>query len=376
MIRPPARHTPTASRGSIIVLVLVFVVLLTFIVVAFLEEATAKIKYYGLFHNRDDIRTDAYSAMEITLATINQYREIEGALWGPAQGWGRPLEEFGFTPDNASSVEVSFEDESGKLPLLSMEYPQLLVLFEILGFDLPEREALADGLLDWLDEDDISRLNGFDGEDYERLNPPYKAANGPIESWDEFRLIRPFNTLFFDENGSPLPNWSRFRKAVSLFHEGNVNVNGANSTVLLYLQETGALNMRSFIDFRNGRDGEPGTADDRLLREESNLGAIPEEASGIGMEISLLRVKVTSIRGDARFELEGLVSWSGSDASASDNRSPGNDDQGSREARDVGDDSASARRQQARGNTRTAATETADLGYPFRFLRLAENRKF
>ncbi len=376
MIRPPARHTPTARRGSIIVLVLVFVVLLTFIVVAFLEEATAKIKYYGLFHNRDDIRTDAYSAMEITLATINQYREIEGALWGPAQGWGRPLEEFGFTPDNASSVEVSFEDESGKLPLLSMEYPQLLVLFEILGFDLPEREALADGLLDWLDEDDISRLNGFDGEDYERLNPPYKAANGPIESWDEFRLIRPFNTLFFDENGSPLPNWSRFRKAVSLFHEGNVNVNGANSTVLLYLQETGALNMRSFIDFRNGRDGEPGTADDRLLREESNLGAIPEEASGIGMEISLLRVKVTSIRGDARFELEGLVSWSGSDASASDNRSPGNDDQGSREARDVGDDSASARRQQARGNTRTAATETADLGYPFRFLRLAENRKF
>ncbi|MFO7725803.1 MAG: type II secretion system protein GspK, partial [Oceanipulchritudo sp.] len=280
MIRPPARHTPTARRGSIIVLVLVFVVLLTFIVVAFLEEATAKIKYYGLFHNRDDIRTDAYSAMEITLATINQYREIEGALWGPAQGWGRPLEEFGFTPDNASSVEVSFEDESGKLPLLSMEYPQLLVLFEILGFDLPEREALADGLLDWLDEDDISRLNGFDGEDYERLNPPYKAANGPIESWDEFRLIRPFNTLFFDENGSPLPNWSRFRKAVSLFHEGNVNVNGANSTVLLYLQETGALNMRSFIDFRNGRDGEPGTADDRLLREESNLGAIPEEASG------------------------------------------------------------------------------------------------
>ena len=44
-------------RGSIIVLVLVFVILLTFIVVAFLEEAASKIKYYGLFHNRDDLRT-------------------------------------------------------------------------------------------------------------------------------------------------------------------------------------------------------------------------------------------------------------------------------------------------------------------------------
>ncbi|HKJ89854.1 MAG TPA: hypothetical protein VJ960_01890 [Oceanipulchritudo sp.] len=375
-LQPSASKGSASTRGSIIVLVLVFVVLLTFVVVAFLEEATARIKYYGLFHNRDDLRTDAYSAMEIALATINQYRDIEGALWGPAQGWGNPLEEFGFTPANAAAVEVSFEDESSKLPLHGMEYAQLIILFEILGFDLPEREALADGLLDWLDEGDIGRLNGFDGEDYERLDPPYKAANGPIESWDEFRLIHPFNTLFFNETGSPLPVWQQFREAVSLFHEGNVNVNGANSTVLLYLQETGALNMLSFMDFRNGRDGEPRTVDDRLLRAESNVSALTEGASGVGMEISLLRVKVTSIRGDARFELEGLVSWSGSDAAAADARSLDSEARGSREPLDSGDDSASARRQQARGNTRTAPTQAADLGYPFRFLRLAENRKF
>ena len=58
MSRPTTR-TIRSKQGSIIVLVLVLVVLLTFIVVAFLEEATAKIKYYGLFHNRDDLRTDA-----------------------------------------------------------------------------------------------------------------------------------------------------------------------------------------------------------------------------------------------------------------------------------------------------------------------------
>jgi general secretion pathway protein K len=184
------------QRGSIIVLVLVFIVLLTFIVVAFLEEASAKIKYYGLFHNRDDLRTDAYSAMEVSLAVINQYREIEGALWGPLQGWDKPFEEVEYIPANATSVNVTFEDESAKLPLASLDYDTLLMLFDVMGFDFQERQELADGLLDWTDEDDLRRLNGFDGEDYEDMEPPYRPSNGPITSWDEFQLIQPFNTLF------------------------------------------------------------------------------------------------------------------------------------------------------------------------------------
>ena len=160
-----------SQQGSIIVMVLVFVVLLTFIVVAFLEEATSKIKYYGLFHNQDDLRTDAYSAMEVTLAVINQYREVEGALWGPAQGWDNPLASVDFIPAHATSVQVSFKDESAKLPLANLDYDALLVLFDVLGFDLPAAESLADGLLDWTDEDDLRRLNGFDGEDYDDWLP-------------------------------------------------------------------------------------------------------------------------------------------------------------------------------------------------------------
>jgi general secretion pathway protein K len=370
------RGGPSDRRGSIIVLVLVFVVLLTFIVVAFLGEATARIKYYGLFHNRDDLRTDAYSAMEITLATINQYREIEGSLWGPEQGWNRPLEEFGYQPANANSVTVTFEDESGKLPLQSMDTEALLLFFEVLGFDLPEREALTDGLLDWIDEDDIGRLNGFDGEDYEDLDPPYKAANSPPETWDEFRLIKPFDTLFFDESGRPDARWRTFRESVSLFHTGNVNINGAPDTVLRYLDERGQIAMRSFLDFRSGRDGIPGTADDRLLRPDSSAGYILEGSSGVSTEITLLRVKVSALRGEARFDLEALVSWAGSDAGAADARSPDSADTRTEEADNPADDSATARRRRARGDTRTSPAVEAELGYPFRFLRLTENRKF
>lgn len=369
------RPNPFSRKGSITVLVLVFVVLLTFIVVAFLEEATSKIKYYGLFHNRDDLRTDAYSALEISLAVVNQYREIEGALWGPAQGWSNPFEEVEFEPRHAGSVSVSFSDESAKLGLSALGYDDLIVLFEVLGYDLPDSEALADGLLDWTDEDDLRRLNGFDGEDYEDMNPPYHPPNSAIQSWDEFRLIQPFNTLFFDEEGRPLPEWRLFKNAISLYHNGSPNVNQASDLVLEYLEEKGEIDMRSLRFYRNGSDGIPGTEDDRLLRSGTE-GIIPEEGGNLSTEISLLHVKVQAIRGDARFEIDALVTWSGSDAGAGEASNPGDITEGTEGNIDTNRQSAADRRQRARGETRTAPSVTAELGYPFRFVRLTENRSF
>ncbi len=367
----------TKKRGSIIILVLIFVVLLTFIVAAFLEEATAKIKYYGLFHNRDDLRTDAYSAMEITLAVLNQYVEVEGALWGPAQGWADPLQEAGFEPAHAAAVTVAFEDESAKLPLSALEYDDLLVLFDVLEFDLPEAQKLADGLLDWTDADDLRRLNGFDGEDYEDMDPPYKPSNSAIVSWDEFKLIEPFNETFWDENGLPLPVWGEFKSAVSLFHTGNVNINQANAVVQAYFYEKGFLDTRSFEYFKSGSDGELGTEDDRLYRRgEGNDGMILAEGQGLGDSIELLRVRITATRGEAQFVLESLVTWSGSDPTAANSSSTNAERQ--QDARELESDAntASDEKQRARGEVRTAPSTVAQLGYPFRFVMLAENRKF
>jgi type II secretory pathway component PulK len=371
------RKTNKHKRGSIIVLVLIFVVLLTFIVVAFLEEATAKIKYYGLFHNRDDLRTDAYSAMEITLAVLNQYIEVEGALWGPEQGWYNPLDEAGFVPAHANSVTVTFEDESAKLPLSKLSYDDLLTLFDVMGYDLPDAQSLADGIIDWTDEDDLRRLNGFDGEDYEDMDPPYRPSNSDIVSWDEFRLIQPLNETFWDENGRPTPAWSRFKSAVSLYHTGSINVNQANSTVQEYLYEKGVLDTTAFAYFKDGSDGIPGTEDDRLYRKgQGNDGLVLAEGSDVSDSIQLLRVKVDANRGEARFSLEALVTWSGSNPAAGDASENANQETPGTAVQESQPDSARERRQQARGKTKTTPDTVAKLGYPFRFVRLSENRKF
>lgn len=352
-----------SQNGSIIVFVLVFVVLLTFIVTAFLEEATSKIKYYGLFHNRDDLRVDAYSAMEVALAVISQYRDAEGALWGPAQGWADPLNEAGFQPANAREVRFSFEDESAKIPINTADYALLLSLFTQLGFELQSAQALADGLLDWIDEDDLRRLNGFDGDDYAIFNPPFRPANAPVRSWDEFRLMMPFRELFWDEDGVPDPAWAAFRSAVSLYHSGSININGANSVVLSVLEDQGRINRPALEDFLAGPDRIPGTDDDRLLR--GNQAGLLGAESGLSTEITLLRIRIEAIRGEARFQLEGLVTWAGANPAAGGTRGTTNPQ--TNPDRNVRGDA---------GTTLTAPDSAAELGYPFRFLVLTENRNF
>jgi general secretion pathway protein K len=352
-------------------------VLLTFIVVAFLEEATARIKYYGLFHNRDDLRTDAYSAMEISLAVINQYREVEGALWGPSQGWGNPLSKSDFEPAHASQIRVSFEDESAKFPLSKLDYDTLLVLFDVLDYDFKDAQSLADGLLDWMDEDNLRRLNGYDGEDYEDKDPPYKSSNSQIVSWDEFKLIEPFNTLFWDEDGLPTSQWARFKSSISLYHTGAININQANATVLEVLSEKGLVDPRSFDNFKNGSDGEPGTEDDRLYRKgEGNDTVLPAQSNEVTDGIELLKVRVEAMRGEAQFVLQALVTWSGANPGAADTRpnEPAGSD--SNPVMESDPNSATEGRNRARGNTRTAPSTSANLGYPFRFVRITENRNF
>lgn len=65
-------------------------------------------------------------------------------------------------------------------------------------------EEIADAILDFLDEDDITRPYGAEFEDYySQLQPPYKPADGPINSIEQLLLVRgvtPALLFGYDEN--------------------------------------------------------------------------------------------------------------------------------------------------------------------------------
>jgi len=101
-----------------------------------------------------------------------------------------------------SDLRYGLENESAKLNLNSLlvretdSTPELLPsdesftprdrLLRIPGMN----EAVADAILDWLDEDDSPRVNGAESSYYLSLASPYQPTNGPLRQLDELLMIQ------------------------------------------------------------------------------------------------------------------------------------------------------------------------------------------
>jgi general secretion pathway protein K len=59
-------------------------------------------------------------------------------------------------------------------------------------------EELADNLIDWLDPDDVRLRGGPEDAWYQEQDPPYRAANRPLLSVDELRLVEGFDGTLVD----------------------------------------------------------------------------------------------------------------------------------------------------------------------------------
>jgi type II secretory pathway component PulK len=64
--------------------------------------------------------------------------------------------------------------------------PARQLLMALPGMD----EAVADAILDWLDEDDEAREYGAESAYYATLEPPYAAKNGPLDTVEELLRVR------------------------------------------------------------------------------------------------------------------------------------------------------------------------------------------
>ena len=102
---------------------------------------------------------------------------------------------------------VRLVDEGGKINLNRADENTLRLVFTNLGIEEPLRSILVDSILDWIDADDLHRVNGAENDYYQSLSPPYSAKNGPFDTVEELLWVRGMTSeLFFGstaENGDP-----------------------------------------------------------------------------------------------------------------------------------------------------------------------------
>ena len=343
-----------SKRGSVLIAVLGIILLLSFIVTKIVDEAVEDLEYASIFNEPGEVRSFAYSMLEVALATIHEVAIVdEGALYAPEQGWGNPLNTAGIEVPDGWEVSVRISDEGGRLPLNTMAEDDLNRLLEsAFDIDFGTARELSSTLYDWIDENDLRRLNGAESDVYMRRDPPYRAANAPLQSLEELSLIEGWDETFFDENGQPLDSFDRLSAMVSVETQGAANLNSAPPEVLDYLGEQDGFDEKNLFD---------------NLLDVPYFTELPPSVEGgqLGVTAGPLKVEVSIRRGAANFSVYALVEYLGSSgASVDSGRTSRDSDRRTRESA-----SASTDAERKTGTTE----EQSALNYPFKILRLTEH---
>ncbi len=303
MICRPSRFN--RNRGSVILLVLVTVLLAAFLLTKFVQRAGTELLADARAGDQARLRQEAYSALEVTLAVLADFRAQDRGLYSPAQGWDQPLEYAGYTPPEGVTVEIQIEDESGKISLPLADAATLEVLLEVLGLQRAEAERVSDALLVWTHVDYVAKSSETDAGKYERAALPHYPARRPLRSFEELAAVTYARDFFFDQHGQPTTLARDFAASVSLYAFNRVNLNGANPVALA----VGGLD-----------NGQIDTLQDYLRRQKmagrQDFFRATSEATGVlgaaplqtfGAEALALRITVTVKDGAATYRLSAVV---------------------------------------------------------------------
>lgn len=286
-------NNPVSKQGSVLIAVLAIITLITFMVTRFMNEALKDLEYRALFNEPAEVRAYAYSMLEVALATIQEVALIDGGkLYAGEQGWKDPIDYAEIVVPNGWEVQIEVRDEGGKIPINTMDESLLnRLLEEQLDFDFGTARELSSTLLDWIDGDDRRRLNGAESDDYLNNTPSYRAANRPLQSLEELRLLKIWDEEFFDENGMPNGKFKQLSGLVSVLNTGSVNLNAAPEPVLDTLSLENGWQKDALFDGL----------------EQPYLKQTPVNTNNSSVEVSLLRVTVRLLRGEVPFLISALI---------------------------------------------------------------------
>lgn len=361
--RPACRQ-----RGSVLVIVLVTVLFAAAALVLFTEKAGDDLIVESREVIAKRLRQEAYSALEVTLAVLEDFRLVNSGLHSPAEGWSDPLGFAGWTPRDGLTVEITFEDESGKLSLPQVEPAVLLHLFEEWEIPPTDAERLVDVLFSWMRKDHVSSTSH--AVDYERGTLPFAPPLRSLRNYSELAAIDFAREVFYDEEGRPNDRWDRFAGAVSLFDFKQTNVNGAAGDAVLALGALDRFQQRQLEDYLKGTGdrAQQGPGYFPTTAEAASVLGVQTLPAGYGAEISALRIHVKVREGRSALELSAVVAPQGgakvvapmavaTDAEKSESDASANQ-------------SASTGTSGASGETASAAKK---LNYPFTLLEIREN---
>jgi general secretion pathway protein K len=243
-----SRHN--RRRGAALMLALWALFLLSAMVISWTLEINSRLIMSGSANRNMEAEALACSGAEVAM-----YPTIKPDSPALVGGFGRN-----------QGYEVHMTGEGGRINLrnfLAGEKPAAIEVLrkylEVKGVDLNERDRMIDTLLDWVDPDNLVRLNGAEDE------PGYKPANRPLKSIDELKKIKGW------EEFTSTNDWD---SDFTLDSAGAIDILWASRDVLLALPGMTEQLADQIIALRSGPDGIEGTKDDPFKTGQEILAAV------------------------------------------------------------------------------------------------------
>ena len=198
------------------------------------------------------------------------------------------------------SVTIESAESGRNVNLLTRE--QWLDIFEMANVPSTEWDTMIDCLEDWIDENDFHGLNGAESDDPFYQDRGYPVKDGPLDSIEELLLVKGWGAEILYGRPGDEENDEIFGIAdiLTVWGDGKVNLNTANTNLLLSFAEYEDWELASVFEARLGPDGEDGTLDDGIESLEE-IGADPAK-----FKLQSDFVKVTSVGEmfDNRYQIE------------------------------------------------------------------------
>ncbi len=139
-------------------------------------------------------------------------------------------------------------------------------LLRVLGLKFEESEALADALADWIDPDDLRRLNGAERAEYLKQEIQGAPANRPFGSVEEMRAV-----IGMDRLEEVRPDWRIF---FSTLNDARIDVNFAEPEIIKAVVDLGDNRIERLLAARAGPDRIPETSDDVVIKDFASFERI------------------------------------------------------------------------------------------------------
>lgn len=214
------------------------------------------------------------------------------------EDWAQPLPPL---PAEGGVVQGTIRDAQGRFNLNSLwrgngQSTDDITVFERLLSALGLDTGLTQALIDWRDPDSLARPGGADDIEYLAGKPSYRAANRPLESVEELRLIRGFDAEAV----------AKLRPYVTALREPTaINVNTAPAMVLSALLNLPLSEAERLVQARDAKKG--GLSNNQDLEKLLPQGAALPGQGLFGFQTDYFDVRVASQFGRVTRRTEALL---------------------------------------------------------------------